>query len=82
MDNTRIAESLWREHGAVDVRYGTIHAGNNVGDVFFSVDFPDWEIYGKAQAAMADNVEYKALNSKIREEGSYVSSRTLTVGFT
>jgi hypothetical protein len=70
----------------IHVKYGgefrleQIHTGPHSGQWLVSIVYPDWETYGKATQALANDAEHTKLRSKFAET-SRMEDRTILVGY-
>ena len=63
------AAPIAKRHGATGVRYGYCHSGSRTGSASVVLLFPDWETYGKAAQATAEDKAYQAVLTEASKVG-------------
>ena len=63
-----------------EFRLEQIHTGQHAGEWLVSIMYPDWETYGKATHALAEDDEHTKLRNKFAENAR-MEDRTILVGY-
>jgi hypothetical protein len=58
--NAKKAKAIIEKSGG-NVRLSQIHTGPNAGQFMAAVRYPDWQTYGKAQMALAEDATYQKI---------------------
>jgi hypothetical protein len=62
------------------LRIEQIHTGPHSGQWLISISYPDWETYGKATQALADDAEHTKLRNQFAKT-SHMDERTILVSY-
>ena len=62
-----------------EARIEHIHTGPHAGQWLISISYPDWETYGKATQALANDAEHTKLRGQMTGM-SHMDDRTILVG--
>lgn len=63
-----------------EARIEQIHTGAQSGHWLISISYPDWETYGKATQALANDTEHTKLRGQMAGV-SHMDDRTILVGY-
>ena len=63
-----------------EARIEQIHTGPQSGHWLISISYPDWETYGKATQALANDTEHTKLRGQMAGV-SHMDDRTILVGY-
>jgi hypothetical protein len=65
----RQTAAVLKRHGAASFRFGPCYAGGDAGKIYVAITYPDWATFGRAQQALAADVEYQSLFSEALKIG-------------
>jgi hypothetical protein len=65
--NARIAKKIFEKHGAEFLRLSQFHAGAFAGEFLVATRYSNWEVYGKAQEAIAKDPDFTKLWSQVTQ---------------
>jgi hypothetical protein len=71
----RKAKAILTKHGATNFQLGRVHTGPETGQWAAVSMFANWEEYGRAQAALANDAEYQALFAQVAAVAELTSRR-------
>jgi len=72
------AAAVWKKHGAVSSRYGSIYSGAHAGHILAVITFPDWTTYGRAMQSISEDADWKRIMGELSKL-STIQERLLTV---
>jgi Asp-tRNA(Asn)/Glu-tRNA(Gln) amidotransferase A subunit family amidase len=73
------AAPLLKKQGASSVRVGFCHSGQHTGQTMVVVNYPDWQAYGKAMEAQAQDTAYQGLFAQVLKSGELLDRAVLVM---
>jgi uncharacterized protein DUF6854 len=55
------AAAIVKKHGAAYMRMGPCYSGPHAGQLYIAISFADWATFGRAQQALAADVNFQKL---------------------
>ncbi len=77
IEAARKSKAAFLRYGASDFRLSRVYTGAEVDMWEVTVTYDNWEAYGKAQQALADDQAYQALHGQVRGMAQFVDRRVL-----
>jgi hypothetical protein len=77
--NARIAKKIFEKHGAEFLRLSQFHTGAFAGEFLVATRYSNWEVYGKAQEAIAKDPDFTKLWSQVTKTAE-LTGRNIAVG--
>lgn len=77
--NARVAKQIFEKHGAEFLRLSRFHTGAWAGEWLVTTRYPNWEVYGKVQEAVAKDPDFAKVWARTMEL-SELTGRNIAVG--